>query len=68
MIMGDTNYQKIWVTYVASLAGTLLIVLGLGVLPLFLLNSGMVAFLGAALVFVSSTYQFLLSRQEDIKK
>ena len=66
--MGETNYQKIWVTYVASLAGTLLIVLGLGVLPLFLLNSGMVAFLGAALVFVSSTYQFLLSRQEDIKK
>ena len=66
--MGDTNYQKIWVTYVASLAGTLLIVLGLGVLPLFLLNSGKVAFLGAALVFVSSTYQFLLSRQEDIKK
>tara|TARA_R110002020_G_scaffold112074_1_gene258263 strand:- start:1515 stop:1715 length:201 start_codon:yes stop_codon:yes gene_type:complete len=66
--MGDTNNQKIWVTYVASLAGTLLIVLGLGVLPLFLLNSGMVAFLGAALVFVSSTYQFLLSRQEDLKK
>ena len=66
--MGDTNYQKIWVTYVASLAGTLLIVLGLGVLPLFLLNSGMVAFLGAALVFVSSTYQFLLSRQEDLKR
>jgi hypothetical protein len=68
VIMGDTNHQKIWVTYVASLAGTLLIVLGLGVLPLFLLNSGMVAFLGAALVFVSSTYQFLLSRQEDLKK
>ena len=66
--MGNTNYQKIWVTYVASLTGTLLIVLGLGVLPLFLLNSGMVAFLGAALVFVSSTYQFLLSRQEEIKK
>jgi|LULT01.1.fsa_nt_gb hypothetical protein len=65
--MGDTNYQKIWVTYVASLIGTFLIVLGLGVLPLFLLNSGMVAFLGAALVFVSSTYQFLLSRQEEIK-
>ena len=66
--MGNTNNQKIWVTYVASLSGTLLIVLGLGVLPLFLLNSGMIAFLGAALVFVSSTYQFLLSRQEEIKK
>ena len=65
--MGNTNNQKIWVTYVASLSGTLLIVLGLGVLPLFLLNSGMVAFLGAALVFVSSTYQFLLSRQVDIQ-
>jgi hypothetical protein len=65
--MGNTNNQKIWVTYVASLSGTLLIVLGLGVLPLFLLNSGMIAFLGAALVFVSSTYQFLLSRQVDIQ-
>jgi|TARA_R110000765_G_scaffold314213_1_gene407078 hypothetical protein len=65
--MGDTNHQKIWVTYVASLVGTLFIVLGLGVLPLFLLNSGMVAFLGAALVFVSSTYQFLLSRQGEIQ-
>jgi hypothetical protein len=65
--MGKANNQKIWVTYVASLAGTLLIVLGLGVLPLFLLNSGMVAFLGAALVFVSSTYQFLLSRQVEIQ-
>ena len=66
--MGDTNNQKIWITYVASLVGTFFIVLGFGILPIFLGNSGMVAFLGAALVFVSSTYQFLLSRQEEIKK
>jgi len=68
--MGDTINsvkQKVWITYVVTLAGCLLIVLGLGVLPLFLMNSGIVAFLGAALVFIGSTYQFLLSRQGDIK-
>tara|TARA_R110000824_G_scaffold383113_3_gene576526 strand:+ start:2206 stop:2409 length:204 start_codon:yes stop_codon:yes gene_type:complete len=64
--MNINQAQKIRVTYLSSLLGTVLIVIGLGILPLFVINSGLLAFMGAGIVFISATYQFLLSRQDKI--
>ena len=66
MSMNINQAQKIRVTYLSSLLGTVLIVIGLGILPLFVINSGLLAFMGAGIVFISATYQFLLSRQDKI--
>ena len=68
MYMNIEKAQKVRVTYLSSLLGTAFIVLGLGILPLYIINSGLIAFLGAGLVFISATYQYLLSRQDDIIK
>ena len=67
MYMNVDRAQKVWLSYLSSLLGTTCIVLGLGILPLYIINSGLIAFMGAGLVFISATYQFLLSRQEEIK-
>ena len=66
MYMNIKKAQKVWLSYLSSLLGTAFIVLGLGILPLYIINSGLIAFMGAGLVFISATYQFLLSRQEEI--
>ena len=59
MSMNINQAQKIRVTYLSSLLGTVLIVIGLGILPLFVINSGLLAFMGAGIVFISATLQFL---------
>ena len=50
--------QQIWLSYLATLIGTALIVLGLSILPFYMDGAGLVAFLGAGLVFVSSTAMY----------
>lgn len=50
--------QQIWFAYLSTLIGCGLIVLGLSILPFYMDGAGLVAFLGAGLVFVSSTAMY----------
>jgi|TARA_B100000949_G_scaffold229495_1_gene238528 hypothetical protein len=50
--------QQIWLAYLATLVGTSLIVAGLAILPFYMDGAGLVAFLGAGLVFISSTAMY----------
>lgn len=50
--------QQIWLAYLSTLIGCTLIVLGLSILPFYMDGAGLVAFLGAGLVFVSSTAMY----------
>jgi len=56
---------RVWFSYLTTLVGTTLIVLGLAILPLYIGgSSGLVAFLGAGLVFVSSTFMYLVHSKD----
>ncbi len=59
--------NRIWLTYLTTLIGTTLIVLGLAILPFYIQPpdiAGLVAFLGAGLVFVSSTAMYLIHNRD----
>jgi len=61
----DTDSDnRVWLSYLTTLIGTAFIVLGLAILPFYMDGAGLVAFLGAGLVFVSSTAMYLIHRQE----
>ena len=50
--------QQLWIAYLSTLVGCGLIVVGLSILPFYMDGAGLVAFLGAGLVFVSSTAMY----------
>ena len=56
--------NRVWLSYLSTLVGTTLIVLGLSILPFYMDGAGLVAFLGAGLVFVSSTAMYLIHSKE----
>ena len=59
--------NRIWLTYLTTLIGTTFIVLGLSILPFYIQPpdvAGLVAFLGAGLVFVSSTAMYLIHNRD----
>lgn len=61
--------NRVWFSYLVTLVGTFLIVLGLAILPLFVGGaSGLIAFLGAGLVFVSSTFMYLVHSKEYVQR
>lgn len=59
--------NRIWLSYLTTLIGTALIVVGLAILPFYIQPpdvAGLVAFLGAGLVFVSSTAMYLFHTRD----
>jgi hypothetical protein len=62
--------NRIWLTYLTTLIGTTFIVLGLSILPFYIQPpdiAGLIAFLGAGLVFISSTAMYLIHNRDYIR-